>query len=256
MVKQQQPRILFDLHSEIRLNFTDIDETFLTSTSPLFRGANHILRHLQRTGPIGLTKTGAMKRYFVHEAAKEFDWPGREHEFLFSVNKVLNEQDFMPLECLHVMLKGLGLMRKKADELRITSKGKLALENPIDLFKTVNDGLFNKFNHRPDIEFPFGKWDVWFNVLNVELHTRGAMTEEDLFALFNGECNYRTNLNEFMSFSVHILQRLEWIGFIEPEHSDTKVDHRSLKAIRLRKSNLWRTCLKLETDQMIGLRVV
>jgi len=46
------------------------------SYSPLLRAARLTLKYAQDHGAIGLTKTGAFKRVFVHWAAEHFDWPG------------------------------------------------------------------------------------------------------------------------------------------------------------------------------------
>lgn len=53
--------------------------------------------HIEENGPIGLTPTKALKRYFVTSAAGAFDWPAYTVEDLYAVNKVLNEHDFPPL---------------------------------------------------------------------------------------------------------------------------------------------------------------
>jgi len=63
----------------------------------------------RQEGPIGLTKTKAFKRTFVHWAAENFDWPGRSYDELFRYNKVLNEYEFPPLELLHFLLIALKL---------------------------------------------------------------------------------------------------------------------------------------------------
>jgi hypothetical protein len=42
--------------------------------SPLLRAALLTLQYVEQNGPIGLTKTKAFKRVFVHWAAEHFDW--------------------------------------------------------------------------------------------------------------------------------------------------------------------------------------
>ncbi len=51
--------------------------------SPLLRGALLSLQYAQKHGSIGLTKTKAFKRVFVHWAIEHFDWPGKSAEEMF-----------------------------------------------------------------------------------------------------------------------------------------------------------------------------
>ena len=72
--------------------------------SPLLRAALLTLRYAQEHGAIGLTKTLAFKRVFVHWAVEHFDWPGKSAEEMFRYSKVINEYEFPPLEVLHQLL--------------------------------------------------------------------------------------------------------------------------------------------------------
>lgn len=51
--------------------------------SPLLRGALLTLKFAREHGSIGLTKTKAFKRVFVHWAVENFDWPGKSAEEMF-----------------------------------------------------------------------------------------------------------------------------------------------------------------------------
>lgn len=79
--------------------------------SPLLRGALLTLKYAREHGPIPITKTKAFKRSFVYWAAEHFAWPDRNLEDLLRYQKVLNEQDFQPLELLHHLLIMLKLGR-------------------------------------------------------------------------------------------------------------------------------------------------
>lgn len=91
--------------------------------SPLLRAASLTLRYVQEHGPIGLTKTKAFKRVFVHWAAEHFNWPGRSYEDLMRYSKVLNEYDFPPLELVHFLLVQLKLGRHYKGEFHLTKRG-------------------------------------------------------------------------------------------------------------------------------------
>jgi hypothetical protein len=62
--------------------------------SPLLRGALLTLQYAQEHGSIGLTKTKAFKRVFVHWAVEHFSWPGKSAEEMFRYSKVINEYEF------------------------------------------------------------------------------------------------------------------------------------------------------------------
>ncbi|MFK5979822.1 MAG: hypothetical protein QM488_13140 [Rhizobiaceae bacterium] len=69
----------------------------LLLTSPLIRGVLKTAEYIEANGGIGLTKSGAFNRKFVHWAATEFDWPGYSEEELFRINKVLTSGTSHPL---------------------------------------------------------------------------------------------------------------------------------------------------------------
>ena len=77
--------------------------------SPLLRAALMTLRYAREHGSIGLTKTMAYKRVFVHWAVENFAWPGKTAVEIFRYGKVINEYEFPPLEVLHSLLITLSL---------------------------------------------------------------------------------------------------------------------------------------------------
>jgi hypothetical protein len=64
--------------------------------SPLLRAALVTLQYTHERGAIGLTKTKAFKRVFVHWAVEHFNWPESSAEEMFRYNKVINEYEFPP----------------------------------------------------------------------------------------------------------------------------------------------------------------
>jgi len=102
----------------------------LLLTSPLIRGVLKTAEYIEANGGIGLTKSGAFNRKFVHWAAAEFDWPGYSEEELFRINKVLNEWDFPPVEDIHALLKGLKLGRYYKGKFLLTRLEKSWRPNP------------------------------------------------------------------------------------------------------------------------------
>ena len=218
--------------------------------SPLLRAALLTLRYAQDHGAIGLTKTKAFKRVFVHWAVENFDWPGRSAEEMFRYNKVINEYEFPPLEVLHYLLVSLRLGRHFKGEFRITKRGTELARSPGRLFAELIPFFVLEIDHASYSRFegrPFGKWDVWMNVTNVEADH--GTTERALFAAFYGEGPDWDNSGwrEMAAFSSCVLRPLEWAGLLaetREEHDDKHVHH-------VFKTPLWRSALKLDTDDIL-----
>jgi hypothetical protein len=139
--------------------------------SPLLRAATLTLHYALDHGPIGLTKTRAFKRVFVQWALENFDWPDRSHEDLLRYKKVLNEYDFPPLELLHFLLIHLRLGRHYKGQFHPTKRGAALAQTPCKLFDELIPICVLQMDHAAYSRFsdrPFGSWDVWVNVINVE----------------------------------------------------------------------------------------
>jgi hypothetical protein len=154
----------------IRLNPLP-NEVAILDQSHVFRGARLILGYVAEHGPIPLTPSKAFKRMFVNWAAEAFVWPHWTVADLYSVNKVLNEYDFGPLEVLYHLLIDLKLGRHYKGTFRRTKVGQGLVKKPKDLFEilvpfflfNVNHGYYSRFEHEP-----FRDWGAGLNVLNIE----------------------------------------------------------------------------------------
>ena len=218
--------------------------------SPLLRAALLTLRYAQEHGAIGLTKTKAFKRVFVHWAVEHFDWSGKSAEEMFRYSKVINEYEFPPLEVLHQLLITLRLGRHFKGEFRLTKRGAEFAAAPARLFAELIPFFVFQIDHSSYARFedrPFGKWDVWMNVINVEADH--GTTERALFAAFYGEDHDWDNAGwrEMAAFSSCVLRPLEWAGLLAEtrEVRDDKHVHHVFK------TPLWRSALKLDTDDML-----
>ncbi|MFT5775385.1 MAG: hypothetical protein ACI9NG_001341 [Hyphomonas sp.] len=151
--------------------------------APMIGAAQKLLAYLFEHETIGLTQTKAFQRKFVHWAARDFSWPGWEEEKLFSVNKVLNEYDFPPLEALHVVLLKLKLIRHHKLTCRLTNAGRAVAGKPGDLFNLIAPFYLFQIDHAASSRIPeplLGSWSVFLGVLNVEAAqgvTCGALRE-------------------------------------------------------------------------------
>lgn len=215
--------------------------------SPLLRAARLTLQYAEDKGSIVLTQTHAFKRTFVKWAAENFDWPGKNSEELFRYNKVLNEDDFPPLETLHFLLIELKLGRHVKGEFRLTKTGKELAKRPAQLFATlipfyvlnIDYSSYGRF-----AEQPVGSWDVWLNILNVEIDQ--GSTEQHLYSVFyqNGAAGETNDWRECAVFSSYVLRPLVWSGLVFEQGAS-----RGGKAERhYFKTPLWRSSLKLDLD--------
>jgi hypothetical protein len=218
--------------------------------SPLLRAAQLTLQYAIDENSIGLTQTKAFKRTFVHWAAEHFDWPGRSFEDLFRYNKILNEYDFTPLQLTHFLLISRKLGRHYKGAFRATKKGKDLVRKPGALFHELIPFYVLDVDHtsygRLD-ERPFGKWDVWLNVTNVE--AENGISERKLFGAFYGEGPDWDNAGwrEMAAFSHYVLTPLKWSGLISVHEAE---DAGRFAQICF-KTPLWRSALQLETDDIL-----
>ena len=218
--------------------------------SPLFRGALLTMQYAQKHGSIGLTKTKAFKRVFVHWAVEHFDWPGKSAEEMFRYNKVINEYEFPPLEILHFLLISLRLGRHFKGGFRLTKQGADLEKNPSRLFAELIPYFLFQIDHASYARLddrPFGQWDVWMNVINAEADH--GTTEAALFEAFYGEPEdwHTAGWREMAAFSSCVLRPLEWAGLL----IETREDGADKHVCHVFKTPLWRSALKLDTDDML-----
>ncbi|SEO18232.1 hypothetical protein SAMN05216227_105715 [Pseudorhodobacter antarcticus] len=67
--------------------------------SPLLRAALLTLQYAQEQGAIGLTKTKAFKRVFVHWAVAHFDWPDSSAEEMSGTTRSSTNASSHRLRC-------------------------------------------------------------------------------------------------------------------------------------------------------------
>lgn len=216
----------------------------------MLRAALLTLQYAQEHGSIGLTKTKAFKRVFVHWAVEHFGWQGQSAEEMFRYNKIINEYEFPPLEVLHYLLISLRLGRHYKGEFRLTKRGADLAQSPGRMFGELIPHFVLRIDHSSYQRFddrPFGKWDVWMNVINVEADH--GTTEAALFQAFYGEPKdwHTAGWREMGAFSCCVLQPLEWAGLLvqTSEQSD------NVPVRHVFKTPLWRRALKLDTDDML-----
>ena len=222
--------------------------------SPMIRGIEKTLAYVTENGPIGLTKSGGLKRYFVEWAAESFDWPDHRPVDLYAVNKVLNELDFYPLVELHDVMLAMKLARHFKRTFRLTTEGKGLVGCPGKLFERlapfylleVGHGRYSRFGD----EMQMRHWDIYLNVINVEADA-GATGLALRRALF-GEPDRSSGYDEIMSsFWGQVLRPLCWLGLLERIGDGYRGRDQTYV-----KTPLWRAAMCLETDRHLDPNVV
>jgi len=226
------------------------DDEPLLLKSPLIRGVLKTADYIETNGGIGLTKTGAFNRKFVHWAAANFDWPGFSEEELFQINKVLDEIDFPPAGDIHALLAGLKLGRRWKGTFRLTKAGQNLVKQPGRLLSELVPNYLFGLNHGAHLRFEgqlLGNWDVFLNVINVEAD-QGCDLAHLRTTLYGPSEADRRGFDELGStLYVTVVRPLCWAGLLESDESAGKRSN-----AQFYKTELWRQYLRLDTDNRLN----
>ena len=137
--------------------------------SPLTRALHLTLKACLDEDGLELTQTGRLKRKYVDPLVRSFDWPHYNIEEFYAVSKVMNADDFPPLNLVHELLRHNKLVRHYKHSMRLTKTGQNLYEDIQALYKLVIPSYLFDVDHiafsRMN-EAPLGHWDIWINVLH------------------------------------------------------------------------------------------
>lgn len=231
-------------------------ENLAVKLSPLLQAALLTLEYMDTSGPIELTPSKALKRYFVEWAAEAFAWPKYTAADLYSMNKVLNEVDFPPLVVLHDLLVGLKLARHYKGAMQISKWGTKVRHRPGVVLAVLAERLLHNYDLSQHTRFGdtvFGNWDIFFNVINVEAH--GGCSDDHLCQVLYGSSKERDGIAHSRTksaFYVHVLRPLVWLGLLQEHTVGDGLERERIYT----KTPLWAVALKLETDRHLPVLVV
>lgn len=221
--------------------------------SPLIRGVLLLMAWIEEHGPIPLTHSTAFKRVFVEWAAHHFDWPGHRPEDLYAVNRVLNEQDFLPLMVIHDLLLQMKLCRHYKGSFRLTKAGQALAGRPAALFSEILPWWLTEFNHSALSRFDAAEarpdWRIYLNILNVE--AEGGVTGARLREIFCEDPTERDRPScddGLHALSLYVLRPLIWMGLLEKINGEPQYQ---LEQATFVKTPLWEASLVLGTDGLV-----
>lgn len=236
------------------ISFLEIaDDHPALSLSPLVRSIDRTFSWITEHGGIHLTPSKAFRRTFVQWAAAEFNWPDHTEADLFAVNKVLNEQDFLPLMVLHDLLLLMKLGRHYKGEFRLTKAAEELVGHPGRVFGSVVPFFLFRTNHanltRLGDEPIVGNWDTFLNVLNVETEVgaTGAHLRQVLYGAPD-KTPFRQYDTLMGDLYIQVLRPLCWTGLLQAVHVAGNHD---AERTMFMKSPLWRATLQIESDRFV-----
>ncbi len=235
----------------------DVD---VAALSPLLHGMLLSVSYADGEGGIGLTATGAMNRKFVHWAAENFLWPGFTAEDLYSMHKVLNENDMRPLWVVRDMTRHLKLLCRRKNVLLPTKRGREFLANPQAFFDLIATDYLYSYIHATErkeaVQERLRWWRMFLNLLNIK--AREGCTPLDLVKILYPDTAPLSDTEMTVEawdlkyeLQYGVLRRLCWLGLLfEAREGLSLLDDGTFH-----KTPLWTACLQLESDTQSDIGV-
>lgn len=236
----------FDLgHIQPMIPFNPItdDEPALVH-SPMLKAALLTLDYIEANGPVGLTPSKALKRYFVTWAAETFNWPHYTAVELYRLNKVLNEPDFPPLMTLHDVLLSAKLVRHYKGAMHITKKGQQLRTHPAVLWMVLAHHLLCVLDHSSYTRHGdqlTADWNILLGVINRA--AKAGVTEDQLCSVLFG-ANDNSDIHLTSIIYIHVLRPLSWAGLLEEQRLAQGFERQRL----FTKTPLWAAALPIAAE--------
>jgi hypothetical protein len=157
-------------------------------------------------------------------AAEEFQWPGYQPDKLFRINKVLNEQDVVPLTIMHDLLEAAKLIRHIKVKAVLSRKGRELLQNHGELQAILFETWFTNYSFNS----PYNSLIPEFEELVDYRHFLGAVSNRTSKCVtlqeFVGWClpmdwmdhKRKASTHDALIFLlIHLIRPLQWMGLIE-----------------------------------------
>lgn len=232
---------LSQISPSITLNDT-LGEAELAESLMCINGMR-LLEYAAENGGIELTKSGFFNRKCVVWAAEEFQWPDYRPSELYRVNKVLNEQDVLPLSVMHDLMLLARLMRHVKGRAVLTSAGKNMQRKHGSLQALLFETNFTRYDFGADERFPnYIEHQDYRHILGVIANRVGEWTTLGDFAhwcfpipLMAGRSG-RPEFEACLLLRFNIVRPLKWLGLMEEADA---LDLTPIEQRRIRKAALF-----------------
>lgn len=226
--------------------------------SPMCLNAMKLLAYAQEGDGIKLTKSESFYRRCVEWAAEEFQWPEWTPSDLYAVNRVLNEQDFLPLAVMHDLLLMARLIRHSKGKAMLTKTGRVVAGNCGAVQACLFDAYFiSDLSADERFLVPSGADDL-HHYLGVAQNRLGDWVR---FADFAEWCLpipliTRWRVGPEVDACYYLMSRvvrpLNWLGLLEigPEQRQLRIEDRML-----RKTALFENFLRVGVHRLPAMTV-
>jgi hypothetical protein len=208
--------------------------------SPMTINGMKLLKVAGDTDGIDLTKSGFFNRKSVVWAAEEFQWPGYEPSEVYRMNKVLNEQDFPPLNVMHDLMMLGQLVRHRKGNAPLTAAGKAMLGHFGKLQVLLFETYFTRYDIGSNNRFPSTiKHDDYRHFFGVVANRLGDWTTLSDFAHWClpvpliPSTRGRPEFEACLHMRANLVRPLNWLGLIEEADASHKTP---LEQQRIRKT--------------------
>ena len=99
-------------------------------------------------GGLKLTATGALSRADTKALFDEIEWPDYDKAKVLAFNKVLNEDDVLPVQLTRIVLQEAKLLRARKGRLLATKRARelLGLDRTAELYRDLFEASFWRIN--------------------------------------------------------------------------------------------------------------
>lgn len=188
-----------------------------------------------------LTAKGNLNRKLVESLVDRFQWQGYDAAYIRDLNKVVNEDDYIPALYLHVVLKLGGLARTEKGFLKLTKKGKALL--PEEAAGTLQAALlrttFSRYNpaflDRYDMKEIFS-WQISLILYLIGQFNDDWRPADALMRSVTIPCEEASDPRfpdaQWRTFEARVLRYLRWFGLVEQTQAAANDDWRQPKLYR------------------------
>lgn len=199
---------------------------------PIIRATRLMIERAQANGGLTLTKGGALSRADVKALFDATEWPDYDRAAVLTMNKVLNEDDVLPVLFTRMVAQEARLLRSYKGRLLATKRGTelLDLTRASDLFRAAFETVFWQTNLAYLDRMPAEHWPqthigivLWS--LSVAAH-EWSKPEELLATCTIPDEELAAAAHDLLAFAMvaRVLRPLTWFGLMERKEAEDQTE--------------------------------